>query len=84
MAHFAEIDPTNTVIRVIVIGNDDVGEPNLSFPQTEPVGQEFIANVLNIPGTWLQCSYHANFRGAFPGHGWSYSPTLDEFVAPVE
>ncbi len=84
MAHFAELDDNNTVIRVIVIGNADIGEPELTFPDTESVGQSYIANVLNIPGMWKQCSYHANFRAAFPGNGWTYSPELDEFIAPTE
>ena len=50
MAHFAEIDENNTVIRVLVIGNDD-----------EHRGQEFLADDLGLGGTWIQTSY--NTRG---------------------
>lgn len=78
MAHFAEIDDNNTVLRVIVISNDDApGE----FPDSEPIGQQFIANI-GLNGTWLQCSYNHNFRDHYPGPGWTYNPTTDKFEAP--
>ena len=84
MAHFAQIDLNNIVRDVIVISNDDCGGGD--FPASEPVGQAFIngphPHCLALPGTWLQCSYNANFRGAYPGMGWSYDPDLDEFIPP--
>lgn len=84
MAHFAQIDLNNIVRDVIVISNDDCGGGD--FPASEPVGQAFIngphPDCLALPGTWLQCSYNANFRGAYPGQGWSYDPSLDEFIPP--
>jgi hypothetical protein len=82
MAHFAEIK-NNEVSQVIVISNDDC--ENLPFPESEPVGQAFIAS-LGIGGTWLQCSYNANFRGCYPGSGWAFNAELGEygeFIAPV-
>lgn len=84
MAHFAQLDDTNTVTQVIVISNAAIGEPHLSFPATEPVGQVFIANTLNLGWNWKQCSYNGTFRGAYPGPGWTYDPTTDQFVAPPE
>ena len=77
MAHFALIDDTNTVREVIVISNDDCGGGD--FPESEPIGQQFIANI-GMTGTWLQTSYHANFRGAYAGIGYTYDPTTDTFV----
>ena len=50
MAHFAEIDANNTVIRVLVVSNED-----------EHRGQEFLADDLGLGGTWIQTSY--NTRG---------------------
>jgi len=50
MAHFAEIDGTNTVLRVLVVGDDE-----------EHRGQEFLADDLGLGGTWIQTSY--NTRG---------------------
>lgn len=80
MAHFAEIDNNNIVQRVIVIANNDCGGEE--FPESEPIGQEYIAS-LNIPGTWLQCSYNGNFRGAYPGPGFKYFSETDTFAIPL-
>ena len=76
MAHFALVDDTNTVREVIVIGNDDCGGGN--FPESEPIGQAFIAQC-GLTGTWLQTSYHANFRGQYAGIGMIYNSQTDEF-----
>lgn len=79
MAHFAQVD--NGIVRtVIVVSNDDCAGGDL--PESEPIGQEFIAS-LGLTGTWLQCSYHANFRAAYPGIGFTYDAELDEFIAPI-
>jgi hypothetical protein len=78
MAHFAEI--TNDVVQqVIVVSNDVCGGGD--YPDSEPIGQAFIASI-GIAGTWLQCSYHANFRGAYPGVGWTYDADTDTFNPP--
>ena len=79
MAHFAKLD-NNIVQEVIVVANSDCGGGK--FPESEPVGQAFIAS-LGLDGEWLQASYHANFRGAYAGVGYTYDAELDEFVAPV-
>ena len=82
MANFAEIE-NNLVQRVIVIANSDCGD--LPFPESEPVGQAFIAS-LGIPGTWLQTSYNGNFRGIYAGIDYTYNAALGEygeFVAPA-
>lgn len=76
MAHFAQINEKNQVQSVIVVSNDDCGGGN--FPESEPIGQAFIAS-LGLTGTWLQTSYHANFRGAYAGIGMIYNPDTDEF-----
>ena len=78
MAHFAKVI-NNTVEEVIVIANDDCGGGN--FPESELIGQAFIAS-LGLSGDWLQCSYHANFRGHYAGINFIYDAQLDEFVAP--
>lgn len=80
MAHFAQIDENNIVTYVIVVADESCGGGD--FPQSEPVGQQFIAS-LGLPGQWLQTSYHGNFRGVYAGIGYTYQPDLDEFVAPI-
>jgi hypothetical protein len=83
MAYFAELDDTNTVLRVISVSNDVCGEPTLAFPDTEAAGRAFIANTLKLGGTWKQTSYNANFRGKYAGIGDTYDAVNDVFVAPT-
>jgi hypothetical protein len=78
VAHFALLQ-NDIVETVIVVSNDDCGGGN--FPESEPVGQAFIAS-LGLDGEWLQTSYHANFRGKYASIGDTYDAGLDEFVAP--
>jgi len=81
MAHFAELNSENVVLRVIVISDTDCPDP---APDNEAAGQAFIANVLKLAGEWKQTSYNGNFRGTHAGIGYTYDPDLDEFVAPVQ
>ena len=69
MAHFAEIDSTNTVLRVIVV-NDEY----------EVDGAEWCHNLFG--GTWLQTSYNHNIRKQYAGIGFTYDAVKDQFVAP--
>jgi hypothetical protein len=70
MAHFAEIDYDNKVLRVLVVDNSQ-----------EHRGQEFLANDLGLGGTWIQTSYNANFGGKYAGIGDTWDGT--NFIAPV-
>jgi hypothetical protein len=79
MAHFAKIE-NGIVTSVIVVNNETLG--NLEFPESEVVGQEFIAS-LGLDGTWKQTSYNANFRGIYAGIGINYDEVSDKFVEPV-
>ena len=79
MAHYAKIE-NGTVSQVIVVSNDDCGGGD--FPDSEAVGQAFIAS-LGLAGEWKQTSYHANFRGVYAGIGFTYDADLDEFVTPA-
>ena len=71
MAHFAKING-NLVEQVIVVSNDDVD--NLPFPESEPIGQAFIASI-GLDGNWLETSYNNNFRGTYAGAG--FTPVED-------
>jgi hypothetical protein len=81
MAHFAEIDENNIVTRVLVVGDDQ-----------EDRGQEFLADDLDLGGTWLKTSYNTQggvhtlggtpFRKNYAGIGYSYDETLDAFIPP--
>ena len=81
MAHFAQVT-NNEVIEVIVVANAECGD--LPFPESEPIGQDFIAS-LGLVGEWLQTSYNNNFRGTYAGIGYTFDAALGEygeFVAP--
>jgi hypothetical protein len=79
MAHFAKLDETNTVVDVLVVDNNDVG--NLPFPESEPVGQDFLAKI--FPGErFVQTSYNANFRKRYAGIGYTYFAEHGGFSPP--
>lgn len=65
MAHFAKIE-NGIVTTVIVVSNETLND--LEFPESELVGQEFIAS-LGLDGTWKQTSYNANFRNKYAAAG---------------
>lgn len=77
MAHFAKII-NDVVNQVIVVSNADCGGGE--FPESEPIGQTFIAS-LGLTGDWLQTSYHAKFRGKYAGIGDLWDGT--NFVTPL-
>lgn len=71
MAHWAEINEENIVIRVVVGDNND------------PNGDEGLQWILdNLGGTWIQTSYNGTIRKNFAGIGYTYDETLDAFIAP--
>jgi hypothetical protein len=78
MAHFAKIE-NNVVTEVIVIDNSDCGGGD--FPQSEPIGQNFIASI-GLLGTWKQTSYNSNFRKMYAGKGYIFDKDNDVFIAP--
>ena len=79
MANFAKV-VNNQVDVVIVVSNECCD--NLPFPESEPIGQAFIASC-GIEGEWLQTSYNASFRVAFAGIGDYFDATIGEYGAFV-
>jgi hypothetical protein len=72
MAHWAELDKNNKVIRVLVGDNND------------PAGDEGYQWLIdNLGGTWVQTSYNGNIRYNYAGIGYSYDPVDDAFIPPV-
>jgi hypothetical protein len=78
MAHFARIED-GIVREVIVVGNDDCGGGD--FPESEPIGQAFIASI-GLTGEWRQTSYNSNFRSTYAGIGFRFDAEADAFIAP--
>ena len=78
MAHFAELDENNVVLRVIVVGNKDIMDENGN--ESETVGIAFCHNLLG--GRWKQTSYNGTFRKNYAGIGYTYREDIDAFVPP--
>ena len=84
MAHFAELDNTNTVIRVIVISNEDV---NANGGDLSPYAETFVAKLIPpspYGGNWKQTSYNNNFRKQFAGPNYIYDSSKDKFLLPQQ
>ena len=81
MAHFAELNSTNEVLRVVVISNDDV-EANGGELSSE--AETFVASIVphSEDGTaWKQTSYNNTFRANLADcQGGVYRPAEDVFV----
>ena len=79
MAHYAEIAPDNTVIRVLVVSNE-VTHATPDGSEDEALGATFLHDLLG--GEWVQTSYSGRIRGRYAGIGYTYDRVRDEFVPP--
>jgi hypothetical protein len=77
MAHFAEIGLNNTVLRVIVVHNNELLD---NGQESESKGAEFCRNLFG--GTWVQTSYNGTIRKNFAGQGYTYDSERDAFIPP--
>lgn len=95
MAHFAEINENNIVVRVLVVPDEE-----------QHRGQDFLANELGLGGTWIKTSYNSiggvhylpdenrdeknnripsgmpHLRFNYAGIGCLYDPIRDAFIPP--
>ena len=71
MAHFCEVDSNNTVLRVLVVPDEQ-----------EHRGQEYLADELGLGGIWRQTSYNGRIRKNYAGIGYTYDAARDAFIAP--
>ena len=79
MAHFAEIDNNNKVIRVLVASNIDVDAHG--GDQSDTAAEQFATVVpLSENGVkWVQTSYNNNFRGNFAGEEFEWDEVNNIF-----
>jgi len=81
MAHFAEINSNNTVLRVVVIDNNDV---NANGGDQSVGAEETVKKI--VPFTsgnrWVQTSYNNNFRKQYAGIGYTFDSTKNKFISP--
>ena len=82
MAHYAELDINNKVIRVLTACNQDIATH----------GGELSEEAANYFGTytpfsengvkWVQTSYNNNFRKQYAGIGHTFDSIKNKFIAP--
>ena len=84
MAHFAELDSNNIVLRIVTACNIDIA--NNGGEQSEQAANHFAsqpANKFSENGVkWVQTSYNHNFRKQYAGGNFTYDPVKDKFIAP--
>ncbi len=88
MAHYAEIDALQRVIRVLVV--DDVDIQDKEGIEIDSIGMKYLNDAFG--GTWLRTSYNTYggvhsldgtpFRKNYAGVGYTYDLTRDAFIAP--
>jgi hypothetical protein len=78
MAHFAELDSNNIVIRVLVIHDNDCLDEN--GIESEVVGATYCNKLLG--GKWVQTSYNNRIRKKYAGLGDKFVESLDIFIPP--
>jgi hypothetical protein len=82
MAHFAELNSSNEVLRVIVISNDDV---DANGGDLHADAETFVASIVphSTGGTaWKQTSYNNNFRKQYAGIGDTFDASKNKFIKP--
>lgn len=78
MAHFAELNENNIVLRVIVVSNEMLIEDGR---ESEAKGIAFCKQLFGEDTNWMQTSYNGSFRKNYAGIGYAYDPNRDAFIA---
>lgn len=78
MAHFAELNGNNEVLRVVVVANQETLDAEGN--EQESIGINFCQELLG--GTWVQTSYNKTIRKNYAGIGDTYDSTRDAFIPP--
>jgi len=81
MAHFAELDDSNVVLRVIVLNNNVILDENGN--ELEELGIAFCKSLYGNETNWKQTSYNSNQRKNFASIGGAYDAEKDAFI-PVK
>ena len=82
MAHFAELDENNIVLRVLVFDDADVNANGGDQSQTAASFCETIVPFSETGVKWVQTSFNNNFRKQYASKGFTYDPTQNVFVKP--
>ena len=90
MAHFAELDENNIVLRVVVIDNQFLLDQNNN--ENEQSGIDFCHQLFGTDTIWRQTSYNTQagehtmgktpYRKNYAGIGYTYDSQRDAFIPP--
>lgn len=80
MAHFAELDEHDKVLRVIVVADADTSDGNGT--EIESIGVAFCQRLFGAGTRWAKTSYNGNIRKNYAGIGYAYDSTRDAFIPP--
>ena len=80
MAHFAEIDLNNKVLRVVVACNQDIA--NNGGEQSEQAAEHFktVCPLSENGVKWIQTSYNHNFRQQYAGIDSTFYVSKNKFI----
>ncbi len=78
MAHFAELNPNNVVLRVVVIENKDTA--SATGEEKEYIGAGYCEKLFG--GRWVQTSYNGTKRIRYAAPGMIYNEEIDGFIFP--
>jgi hypothetical protein len=79
MAHFAQLDQNNIVLRVIVVNNSDI---TVNGQESEAKGIAFCQSLFGADTRWVQTSYSGSFRARYAGIGYAFDAALNAFIPP--
>jgi len=82
MAHFAELDMSNTVIRVLTACNYDIANNGGELSLNAAKHFETICPLTPMGVKYVQTSYNNNFRKKFAGIGMKFNENLNMFITP--
>jgi hypothetical protein len=80
MAHFAEIDDNNIVLRILVV--NDVDTSNEDNTEVESIGVSYLKSLFGESTRWVKTSYNNNIRVRYAVIGGVYDESKDMFIAP--
>jgi hypothetical protein len=82
MAHFAELDNNNKVLRVLVFDDADVEANGGDQSESAATFCETIVPFSETGVKWVQTSFNNNFRKQYASRGFTYNPTQNVFIKP--
>lgn len=78
MAHFAELDESGVVTRVLVVANPVLLDNGV---ESEQKGVDFLASLYGH-SRWVQTSYNGTIRWNYAAKGYTYDRQRDAFIPP--